>query len=155
MHAETNLKSPQRSVIGCQFFIKCLSFLSFGRHVLNLFYIMYIVKLVKHFSLFQVFTLCRCKRFNCYFYTFSTIALYMWFFFNLYPVLSSSQPPSNDIQLTLYLIGYTWLFLVCLCNHIMWYWAPISFFRVYLKYMWIHIKPSTQQRRPVVAVVGR
>jgi hypothetical protein len=79
IHEETSLKLPQQSVIERQLFIKCLSFPSFGRQVLNTFYIMYIVKLVMHVSLFQVYTLYNCKRSNCYFYNPSAIYLLMWF----------------------------------------------------------------------------
>ena len=35
IHVVANLKSIQRSVIWCQFFIKCFCFPSFGRHVIN------------------------------------------------------------------------------------------------------------------------
>ena len=80
IHHETNIKSPQRSLIERQLFIKCLSFPSFGRHLLNVFYIMYIVKLVKHSSFVKVYTLYSCKHSNCYFYTPSTINFWMWIF---------------------------------------------------------------------------
>jgi hypothetical protein len=80
IHDETNIKSPQRSRIERQLFIKCLSFPYFGRHLLNVFYIMYIVKLVKHSSLSKVYTLFSSKHRNCYFYTPSTIHFWMWIF---------------------------------------------------------------------------
>lgn len=43
IHEETSLKLPQKSVIERQLFIEYLSFPSFGRQVLNTFYVMYIV----------------------------------------------------------------------------------------------------------------
>jgi len=43
IHEETSLKLPQKSVIERQLFIEYLSFHSFGRQVLNTFYVMYIV----------------------------------------------------------------------------------------------------------------
>jgi hypothetical protein len=102
IHEETSLKSSQKSVIERQLFIKCLHFPSFGRQVLNTFYIMYIVKLVKHFSLFQVYTLYSCKRCNCYFYTPSTIDLYMWFaktYIQFFQVVSLLQTIFNLLSI--------------------------------------------------------
>jgi hypothetical protein len=59
-----HIKLPQKSVIERQLFIKYLSFPSFGRQVLNTFYIMYIVKLVKHVSLRYIGV---CVRFHPHF----------------------------------------------------------------------------------------